>query len=235
MSYGVTASLVALMAVLVGHVAQRPSAALLATVDHLVYAVPSLKAGVERIERLLGVRATPGGQHLGRGTRNALLSLGPDTYLEIIGPDPDQPRPPEPRWFGIDALQEPRLVTWAAKGTNLERRASDAARAGVTLGEVGAGSRQQSDGVMLTWRYTNPRTVVAGGVVPFFIDWGRTPHPSRTAAQGASLLELRAEHPDSEDVRRMLSRIGLDLQVREGPRAALIASIKGLRGVVELR
>jgi hypothetical protein len=95
-----------------------------------------VEAGVERLERLLGVRATPGGQHLGRGTRNALLALGPDSYLEIIAPDPDQPRPAEPRWFGIDALQEPRLVTWAAKGTSLDRLANDAAERGVTLGAV---------------------------------------------------------------------------------------------------
>lgn len=230
-----TASLVASMAVLVGHAAQRPSAGLLATVDHLVYAAPSVEAGVERLERLLGVRATPGGQHLGRGTRNALLALGPDSYLEIIAPDPDQPRPAEPRWFGIDGLQEPRLVTWAAKGTSLDRLAKDAAERGVTLGAVTSGSRYQADGVLLTWLYTDPRTVVAGGVVPFFIDWGRTQHPSRSAARGAALLDLRAEHPEPEHVQQMLSRVGLDLQVRKGPRAAVIASIRGLLGVVELR
>src|ERR1041385_2720536 len=101
------------------------------TADHLVYATPDLQMGVDRIERLLGVRAAAGGQHPGRGTRNALVALGPATYLEIIGPDPEQPTPKEPRPFGIDGLREPRLMAWASKSSNLEQLAGGADRHGV--------------------------------------------------------------------------------------------------------
>ena len=231
-----TALFVALFGVIVaGNVMQIEPAGLLATVDHLVYATPELQVGIDGIERVLGVRATPGGQHPGRGTRNALLSLGPGTYLEIIGPDPEQPTPAQPRPFGIDDLKEPRLMAWAAKGKGLEHLAGEAARGGVKLGDVISGSRQRADGVVLLWRYTDPRTVVAGGIVPFFIDWGKTPHPARTATQGASLIGLRAEHPDPAQVQKALSRLGLDLRVQPGPRAALIATVSAPRGRVELR
>src|SRR6516225_5696846 len=71
----------------------KASAALLARVDHLVYATPDLNLGIDRIEKLTGVRATPGGQHPGRGTRNALPALGPSSDLGILGPDPEQPNP----------------------------------------------------------------------------------------------------------------------------------------------
>ena len=64
------------------------------------------------------------------------------------------------------------------KGENLESFAKEAAQAGVKLGEVIDGSRQRADGVVLSWRYTDPRTVVFDGLVPFFIDWGKTPHPA---------------------------------------------------------
>ena len=82
--------------------------------DHLVYGTPDIEETVDQLERRTGVRATPGGQHLGHGTRNALLALGPSMYLEILGPDPEQPEPDEPRWLGIDDLTAPRLITWAA-------------------------------------------------------------------------------------------------------------------------
>jgi hypothetical protein len=194
-----------------------------------------LELGIETIERLFGVRATPGGQHPGRGTRNALVSLGPSVYLEIIGPDPAQPAPPLSRPFGIDDLKEPRLVTWVAKGENLESFAKEAAHAGVKLGEVIDGSRQRTDGVILSWRYTDPRTVAFDGLVPFFIDWGKTPHPADAATPGASLTGLRAEHPDPEPVQKALDTLGLALRVQRGPRPALIAAVNTPRGRVELR
>lgn len=211
------------------------SGSLLYTIDHLVYATPDLQLGIETIERLFGVRTTPGGQHPGRGTRNALVSLGPGVYLEIIGPDPAQPVPAQPRPFGIDELTEPRLVTWVAKGENLESFANEAAHAGVKLGDVIDGSRQRTDGVVLSWRYTDPRTVAFDGLVPFFIDWGKTPHPADAATPGASLTGLRAEHPDPETVQKALDMLGLALRVQRGPRPALIATVDTPRGRVELR
>jgi len=208
---------------------------LLARIDHLVYATPDLNTGIEAIEKLTGVRATPGGQHPGRGTRNALIALGPTSYLEIIGPDPEQPAPPNPRPFGIDGLKAPRLARWVVKGQNLEQLAAEASRKGIQLGEVTSGKRQRPDGVLLTWRYTDPRVDLADGLVPFFIDWGESPHPAATAAKGLTLIALRAEHPDAARVRKILTQLGLDLPVRTGPAPALIATIDSPRGRVELR
>lgn len=218
-----------------GRAKQNEMTALLQKIDHLVFATRDLAGTVTGLERQLGVRATPGGQHPGRGTRNFLMSLGPAVYLEIIGPDPDQPAPASPRSFGIDALTEPRLVTWAAHDSDLPRVLRDAASHGVSLGPIDKGSRQRPDGVLLKWQYTSPRTVIADGIVPFFIDWGASEHPARTAAQGATLISLRAEHPDAERVQRLLNGLGLELSVTRGPRPALIATIDSPRGRQELR
>ena len=203
-------------------------------VDHLVYATPDLDLGVDRIERLLGIRATPGGQHPGAGTRNALIALGPDVYLEIVGPDREQPEPAQPRWFRIDELAAPKLVTWAAKSNDIARTNDAPRQFGIQLGDAVAGSRRRADGVLLAWHYTDPRTSLAEGIIPFFIDWGTTPHPAASAAQGASLQNLRAEHPDPEPVRQIARQLGLDLQIDRGSEPRLIATIASPRGTVTL-
>ncbi len=122
-------------------------------------------------------------------------------------------------------------MAWAARAEDLERSA-----AGSRLGRVGSGSRQTAEGRLLSWRSTDPRTVVEGGVVPFLIDWGATPHPALSAPRGPILEGLRAEHPDPERASRAISALGLDLPVARGGEPALVATIQTPRGeVVELR
>ncbi|HXD17762.1 MAG TPA: VOC family protein [Vicinamibacterales bacterium] len=214
---------------------QVPSDDVLARVDHLVYATPDLELGIQAIEKLTGVRASAGGQHPGLGTRNALIALGSSTYLEIIGPDPEQPKPDGPRRFGIDELKAPRLLTWVAKGTGLAPFVDRARASGVRLGDVIAGSRKRPDGVVLSWRYTDPNVILEERLVPYFIDWGTSPHPATTAAPGLSLRALRAEHPEPERMARILKQLGLNLPVRRGARPSLIATLDSPKGRIELR
>ena len=219
----------------VSTLARQSSSTLLGRIDHLVYATPDLQLGIDAIEKQLGVKATAGGQHPGLGTRNALVALGPTSYLEIIGPDPEQPKPSGPRRFGIDDLKAPRIVRWVVKSNELPAVAEKAAKSGVTLGPIASGSRRRPDGVVLAWRYTDPAVVVADGLVPFFIDWGSSPHPALTAAKGATLTQLRAEHPDAPRVQKLLDALGLDLKVSQASAPAIIATIDSGRGHVELR
>ncbi len=211
------------------------SAAYLAQVDHLVYATPDLDAGINAVERLLGVRASPGGEHPGQGTRNALVALGPSSYLEIIGPDPAQASLGRARRFGIDTLLAPQLVGWVAKGTDLESFVARAHQNHVMLGDVIPGSRRRPDGVILAWHYTNPEAVLEHRLIPYFIDWGTSPHPAAGAAPGARLVAMRAEHPEPERLGAMLRQLGLELPVARGPKPLLVATIDGPKGRVELR
>lgn len=198
-----------------------------------MYATPDLAATVDRVASELGVRPAPGGRHPGRGTRNHLLSLGPGRYLEIIGPDPDQPAPPGPRAFGIDELDRPRLAAWVAKSDRLEQAVAAAAALGHDLGRVEDMSRTTPDGAVLRWRLTLP-SQAAVAVVPFLIDWGRTLHPSTTAPGRASLMSFRAQHPEPDRVKAVLEALGLNLELRSGPEPRLWAEISGPSGSLEL-
>jgi hypothetical protein len=208
---------------------------LLARVDHLVYATGELDRGVAEIEQLLGIRASLGGRHRTWGTRNALAGLGPRCYLEIIAPDPEHSPSAGARPFGLDGGGPSRLVGWAANATDLEQLRAAASRRGVTLGDVLSGSRQRPDGTILSWTLTDLCCVVADGVMPFFINWGRSEHPASAAPKGATLKSLRAEHPDANQVREMLRGFGLQLPVTAGSVPALVAEIDCPNGRVSLR
>jgi hypothetical protein len=208
---------------------------LLERVDHLVFATPDLDSTVADVKRRLGVRPSPGGAHPGRGTRNALLALGPRCYLEIVGPDPEQSTPAAPRWFGIDGLSGPRLVAWAANTGDLEGIVAEGNRGGVGFGPITSGQRTRADGVTVRWRFTDPTTLHDEGLIPFFIDWGSSPHPAASAQPGGELIALVGEHPDPRAVREKLLALGLDLNVARGPKPALIATIRTAGGTVEVR
>jgi hypothetical protein len=162
------------------------------------------------------------------------VALGSSSYLEIIAPDPDHSSPSQGRPFGLEALASSRLVGWAAKGSGLTNFRDAAAQHGVELGRVLSGSRKQADGTVLTWKLTDLRCVVADGIVPFFIDWGKSPHPALVASRGATLVGLCAEHPDAEHVLRMLRVLAIDLKVGVGAAPALIAEIDCPNGRVLL-
>jgi hypothetical protein len=202
--------------------------------DHLVYAAPDLLPAVQEVADRLGISPSPGGQHLGRGTRNYLLSLGSGAYLEIIGPDPEQPNPPQSRWFGVDALQGPRLVGWAVKAPDIEQRLADARLAGYDPGPIQAMTRTQPDGTVLHWRLTIGGGQASPDLIPFLIDWRDTPHPSVTSSQGASLLEFWAESPQPESIEGKLRAVGAALDVRPGERSLLIARLTGPGGEMTL-
>ena len=203
--------------------------------DHLVYAVPDLAKACDELAQRLGIELSDGGAHPGRGSRNALFSLGDVSYVEVIGPDPDQGEPEHPRPFGIDDLVTPRVVTWATREGDLEARLRRARRAGYDGGAAFPLSRNLPDGTHLAWRVARPIVPGGDGLVPFLIDWGTCPHPALTSARGCSLIELRALHPDPPQIQSWLAAMGVELDVRVDTTPALIASIDSPNGRVLLR
>lgn len=206
-------------------------------IDHLVYAAPDLAAAVDDLNRRLGISLSPGGQHVGLGTRNYLADLGGGAFLEVIGPDPDQPDPADGRPFGVDFLSEPRLLTWAARVDALDDTVRRVQQRGYDLGPVTAMSRDRDNGDRLIWRLVVPPDAPEfGGLVPFLIDWGSSPHPAETATRGLRLVSLTGLHPDVPRVEERLALFDVqqDISVRPASEPALLALLHTPTGEVEL-
>ncbi|MEM1096021.1 MAG: VOC family protein [Bacteroidota bacterium] len=151
--------------------------------DHIIYAAPTLEAGVDAVEQQLGMRPVYGGRHDGRGTHNALLGLGDACYLEVIAPDPAQRQVSRPLWMGVDQVTAPGLIGWAVRTSDLSAFRAAALAENWVVGSIAAGERRTASGDMLRWRLTEPSTHLADGIFPFAIDWGDTLHPAARLPQ----------------------------------------------------
>lgn len=208
-------------------------------IDHLVYATDDLARTVGTLTELLGVVPTPGGQHLGRGTRNELVSLGGGAYLEIIGPDPEQRHHDGPMPFGIDQLEGERLVTWCARPTvPFDHVVRVVAAADGDPGEVADMWRARPDGELLRWKLTLTRLDHHLGPMPFMIDWLDSEHPTESLEQPVVLRTLQLHSYDHRHLARLIAIMGGDddqrLELIDGD-PAIAAILDAPAGSVVLR
>ena len=209
-------------------------------IDHLVLATPDVDTTSAEIRSQWGVTVVAGGSHTGRGTRNELTGLGGSTYLEIVGPDAEQPEPNGPRPFGVDQLTQPSFVAWCARPAHpLDDVLARLAAQGVELGPAAEMSRLRPDGVQLNWQLTFPLLDAPHrGALPFLIDWLDSPHPTASLPHAAQLMSLHIVHPQADMIRTVLVEIsrgatGLTtlIEVEEGI-ARLWAEVSTPRGVL---
>ncbi|MFK7732260.1 MAG: VOC family protein [Pseudomonadales bacterium] len=200
-------------------------------VDHLIFATPQLQEGVDYLQSLLGLRAISGGAHPGLGTCNALIALGQNCYLEVIGPNPEQKNFDGERPFGIDALEGcGQLAGWAARRAGLASFRNIVNPEVVVVSDVIPLSRQTPEGELLEWQLSFLSNISASmlSVLPFFIDWGDTPHPSTQCVGQAQLKCLEIEYPQAANIMPVIDTLELEVTV-----TVTTASKPGLRAVIE--
>ncbi|UQN06856.1 VOC family protein [Deinococcus sp. QL22] len=200
-----------------------------AALDHLVIAARTLAEGQAWLEGRLGVSLAPGGEHVQFGTHNALLSLGPDAYLEVIAINPHAPAPSRPRWFGLDTPElrqrledSPALIHWVASVPTL-----------LPSPEVLELSRGEN-----RWALTVPESgrLLGGGIQPSLIVWHTPPPPKRLPDVGVRLSSLRLGTPDPDQLRIWLDALNFvgEVEVYEAPQPELEALLETPHGLVTL-
>lgn len=205
----------------------------LKAIDHLVLAGPDLEQLEQWWRDVSGVPAQSGGSHQGRGTKNALVGLDSSTYLELIGPDPDQHEHTGSMPFGIDSMVSTRLVTFAMAVKDLDSAAAVYSRNGIELSPVEGMSRMRPDETLLEWRLAFPSASVHEGVVPFLIEWADDlRHPSQSLDNRVDLVSLDLTHPEPEPIQAALSEVSGTVAKISSGKASLAAVFGTLRGPV---
>ncbi len=183
--------------------------------DHVIVLIGSLERFKKEFEADTGVTLTGGGAHPGLGTANLLASIGDGAYMEFMAPDPslDEPRGLGARLVGY---AEPGIGGFAARTRDMPATAAAVEAVGLTAAGPMAGSRTAPDGSLLAWTMLFAAGHAYGDHLPFFIDWGATPHPSTTAAQGLELLSFQAVHPEPDGLAEIYRRLGIPVTVLAG-------------------
>jgi hypothetical protein len=203
-------------------------------VDHVIVGVADLDAGMQQLADLTGVRPELGGAHPGAGTRNALLSLGATTYLELYAPNPAEP---------VDSADVRELKSlgrlkpngWAVSPENVEILRATMAKAGLPLSPPKAGSRKRPDGRVLHWETFGYETF-DHQLAPFFIRWGDpTQHPGTTAPQGCKLTSLHLFDPKPRTLMAALRPLWLATTVERARVSNLEVTLACPTGSVVLR
>jgi len=200
--------------------------------DHILLGCAVLTSGIEVVAKRTGVRAAFGGVHPGRGTSNALLSLGEKHYLEIIALDPLQSDAPD--HYGLAKLIVPRLVGWAAHPGDLNSFATRLRDADIAFDGPNPGSRKRPDGRILQWKTLNLRDD-RDGLLPFFIEWSAdTVHPSADAPAGCRIVRFEIATREPEQLSKTVAILGLDVKIAKAEKAQLRATIAGPKGELAL-
>jgi hypothetical protein len=159
-------------------------------VDHVSYAAEhdGLKATAERLSKLIGVAPVDGGVHPRFGTRNVILPLANNHYVEVVEVLDHPASDKAPFGQAVRARSEAGggWLGWVVA-------VDDITPAEERLGrEAVPGNRHRPDGVELRWRQIGVRGLISDPQLPFFVQWeDMKVHPSNGATTGVAIESLQ--------------------------------------------
>ncbi len=200
-------------------------------IDHIVYCVFDLEEGIDYFENLLGIRPSIGGCHQSKGTKNALLNLGDQCYLEILAVDESNIDFNGERWMGIDLLKDPKITRWSMKSNDLCDDSNILKQYSPDLGDIIEGSRLTENGELLSWKMIAPTSFPEIELLPFMTDWSTSDmHPTDTLQEGCKLENIFLFHPNPIDIEAVLKDLDIPFKVQESKEVKIEIEIKSPTG-----
>ena len=180
--------------------------------DHAGYAVRDLDEAAMRFREVYGLDSVVGGRHVGFGTANRIVPLGPN-YLELIGVVDRLEA--EASAFGRSVLERTAEGDgWLLMVVSSDDVAAEAGRLGL---EVQEGLRARLDGSEIRWRMAGIDDPRREPWMPFFITWDISDelYPGRQRASHGVRPEAIAWVEIGGDAERLRAWLGdEDLPIR---------------------
>lgn len=203
-------------------------------VDHIVYCVTDLNQACQNFCDKTGIMPSEGGRHLDKGTCNALVRIGVETYLEILAIDINNKNIKSERWMGIDKIKENRVTRWAIKSNRISKDADQLNRFNPELGIIEKGKRILRDGSSLEWTLTDPGSSPAISIIPFLLHWGASSHPTNHIPFECRLSELKFSHPTAYKFSTLFKSLNIDTEILEFPTPIIEMTLETPNGKITL-
>ena len=178
-------------------------------VDHVSYAAEpgGLRDAAFELAELLGVTAVDGGVHPRFGTRNYVLPLVDQRYIEVVDvlDHPASDKAPFGQAVRSRSQAGGGWLGWVIAVDDIAAVEARLSRSSVP------GNRHRPDGVELRWRQIGVKDLITDPQLPFFIHWETSgdDHPS-AAATGRITLESLEIAGDSARVADWIGVTALD-------------------------
>lgn len=209
--------------------------------DHLSFAAgpDGLASTAQRLGQLLGQEFADGGIHPRFGTRNMILPLAGDTYLEVVEvlDHPASDKAP----FGQAVRARSSLgggwLGWVVAVDDIQPMEDRLGR------EAVKGNRHRPDGKELLWKQIGVNGLIADPQLPFFIQWESpvADHPSAGGRMDYSLacLEIagdpgRVSDWLGETVDAPLEDVKVDWVAPNGTPGVVAAQFQTPQGMVRI-
>lgn len=165
-------------------------------VDHVSYAAEhdGLQATAARLAERIGVEPVDGGIHPRFGTRNIILPLAHERYVEVVEVL-DHPASDKAPFGQVVRARSESGGGWLGWVVRVDDMAEQEARLGR---ESVQGNRHRPDGVELRWKQLGVKGLQGDPQLPFFVQWEEgVPHPSDDASTEVTIDSLQiAGDPD---------------------------------------
>jgi hypothetical protein len=194
-----------------------------------------LEKAMDDFEKLTGIRPIFGGYHTTQGTKNAIVNLGNQAYLEILAVDDKNTQISAPRWMGADLIETPKITRWALKSTNLTQDSQILKNYQSDMGRIQGGQRKMTNGQLLKWEMIMPLSHPKIELAPFFVDWQNSEaHPTDAMPDQCQLVELHFAHPSPEKLSQQLSKLNLDWTIFSAKNVSIKMEIRTPKGRIQL-
>jgi Glyoxalase-like domain len=159
-------------------------------VDHVSYAAEhdGLQATAQRLAKVIGVEPVDGGIHPRFGTRNVILPLAHERYVEVVEVLDHPASDKAPFGQAVRARSEAGggWLGWCVAVDDLSVMEERIGRQAVP------GNRHRPDGVELRWRQLGIKGLMSDPQLPYFVQWeDATLHPSTSAQTEVTIDSLQ--------------------------------------------